>query len=495
VENNLSARHALILMHRGHSPAMTKLHGSGSTPVGLILEICTLLLILSFITPALAEDDTDLDRIPMETTAVPAVTSSKNVNYLGDAFSLSAPRNNLAVKLPPPAPASWENWLFLDTRDEWRLGDDWRLNYSGRLNFRTANTLPFPGHDNVLNELRELFVQWQPSETTWIEAGRINIRNGVALGFNPTDFFRPRTVIDPLTADPSVLREDRLGTLMVSAQTLWRYGSVMLAYAPRVTLPTAIYQPMNEPSVDPVLDRTNAQDRFLAKASLNISDAFNPELLLYHAGTRTQMGANLTVPAGHDTVLYLEWSGGVRSDLIADAFHYGITTGTLPASVSGLLPNDPAASFMNDVAVGASYATENRMTFNLEYHYHQAGFSSADWRNWFATSARLGSIPGVNAALWYLRSYAQDQQEPMAQHSAFLRIDWQDAFVKDLELTALATIDLQDGSGFMQGTAAYNLSRAWTISGLFSASFGGGRSDYGSLPVAETLLLRATRYF
>jgi len=444
-----------------------------------------------------ADDDMDLDRIPTETATTPAQAplSTKDVNYLSDAFSLSGLRSGLAVKLPPPTPASWDNWLFLDTRDEWTLGDDWRLNYSGRLNFRASNALPFPDHDNVLNELRELLVQYQPTEATWIEFGRINIRNGVALGFNPTDFFRPRTVIDPLTADPSVLREDRLGTLMLSAQSLWRYGSLLVAYAPRVTLPTAIYSERDEPSFDPVLDRTNAQDRFLAKASLNISDAFNPELLFTHAGTRTQIGANLTAPAAHDTVLYLEWAGGVRSDLIADALHYGQTTGTLPPSATFLLPNDPAARFMNDLSVGASYATENRMTFNLEYHFHQAGFTNTDWQNWFAAAGRRRGIPGINGALWYIRSYAQDQQEPMGRHAAFLRWDWQDAVIKDLELTALASIDLQDGSGFIQATAAYNLSRLWTLSALVSGSYGASRSDYGSIPVAETLLLRATRYF
>ena len=100
-------------------------------------------------------------------------TNPKDVNYLGDAFSLSGLRTNLAVPLPPPTPASWENWLFLDSRDEWSLGEDWRLNYSGRLNFRTSERLMFPNHDNVLNEMRELYVQWQPDPTTWIELGRI----------------------------------------------------------------------------------------------------------------------------------------------------------------------------------------------------------------------------------------------------------------------------------------------------------------------------------
>jgi hypothetical protein len=160
-----------------------------------------------------------------------------------------------------------------------------------------------------------------------------------------------------------------------------------------------------------------------------------------------------------------------------------------------LLPNDPDAHFMNDLSIGASYATENRMTFNLEYHFHQAGLSSQDWHNWFATSAQRGFIPGVNAALWYIRSYAEDQQELETRHSAFLRFDWQDAFIKDLEVTAFANVSLQDGSGFLQATFAYNLSRAWTVSLLASGSYGGQRSDFGSLPVAETLLLRAARYF
>jgi hypothetical protein len=456
----------------------------------------TVLLVLASMTPALADDF--LDRIPNEESAAPtraATESTKNVNYLSDALQGSALRNNLAVKLPGGSPASWENWTFLDTRDEWSLGDGLRLTYSGRLNMRVADTLRFPGHDNVLNELRELYVQWQPDDRTWIEAGRINVWNGVALGFNPTDFFRTRAVIDPLTADTSVLRQDRLGTLMATGQALFSWGSVQLAYAPRVTLPTAIYSARTEPSFDPVLDRTNAEDRFLAKASLNIADTFNPDILVYHAGTRTQFGTNLTAPAGRDTVLYLEWSGGTRPDLIADAFRYGQQTRTLPASVTALLPNDPSSRFMNDLSVGGSYATENRMTINLEYHYHQAGFSSGDWQNWFAASARRGFIPGVNGALWYIRSYAGDRQEPLAQHVAFLRVNWQDAFTRDLELTGLTSVDLRDGSGFVQLSAQYNLSRAWTLSGLISGNFGARRSDYGSLPTAGSGLVRVARYF
>ena len=91
-------------------------------------------------------------------------------------------------------------------------------------------------------------------------------------------------MVEPLTADPTVLREDRLGTLMLMAQHVWTGGSLTAAYTQKVTQPTAIYTNIDLPSFDPMLDRTNAEHRFLLKGSLTITNGFTPELLLYHAG-------------------------------------------------------------------------------------------------------------------------------------------------------------------------------------------------------------------
>ena len=65
----------------------------------------------------------------------------------------------------------------------------------------------------------------------------------------------------------------------------------------------------------------------------------------------------------------------------------------------------------------------------------------------------------------------------------------------DLELTALATVNLQDASGFLQATAEYHVSRTWTIAGLVGGTVGGRRSEYGSLPGLASALLRVSRYF
>jgi hypothetical protein len=465
---------------------------------------CTLLVVAILAAsciPALAADeDQDLQFIPQAAQqppqAAPAVTTASGTqhNYLEDAFQETALRPNLLVPLPPPDPARWEDWLFLDSRDEWQLGDGVHFTYSGRFNFRAADNLPFPTHENVRNDLREAYVIWQPSDGTWLELGRINLKSGVALGYNPTDFFKTRAVVEPLTADPSVLREDRMGTLMVFGEHVWTGGSIAIAFAPQVTLPTAVYRDTELPDFDPMLDRTNAQDRFLLKGSVNLAPGLAPELLLYHAGDRTQIGANMTVGIGQQTVAYAEWAGGVRSDLITDALNYGRETGTLPPSTLAIIKGDPTEYFQNDLALGTSWSpAETKLTFNFEYHYHEAGFTSQDWQRWF-NAARGGGFTGINSTLWYIRGYAQEQQEPLERHEAFVRMDWVDAFVTDLEITALANVSLEDGSGLVQATADYYVSRAWTVGVLGSFSFGGPRTDYGSLPQAGSVLLRVVRY-
>jgi hypothetical protein len=346
----------------------------------------------------------------------------------------------------------------------------------------------------VLNELREAFASWQPTGSVWLDVGRINLKSGVAVGHNPTDFFRARSVVLPLTADPTILREDRLGTLMTQGQYFWPGGSLTAAFAPRVTRPTAIYRSNNLPSLDPMLDRTNAEGRWLLKGSVQMAEGFSPELLFYHAANRWQIGTNLTTAIGQQTVAYLEWAGGPNTSLIDNALSYGRQTGTLPANTPAVIPADRRLSFQNDLAVGFSFSTETRITLNLEYHYYQPGFSRQDWHDWFATGTSRGRVPGVDATLWYIRSYALDQQDPVSRHSAFLCADWVDAFVPDLELTALATISLLDGSGLVQGTADYHLSNAWSVGGLASFTYGGRHSEFGSLPQAGSVLLRLVRY-
>lgn len=451
--------------------------------------------------PALADEDKDLDLIPdstrqtQEERSVEAAPTrdARQTIYLEDAFTLDLLRS-VAVPAPPPAAPNWQERLFLDARKEWALGGDTSVTYSGRLNLLAQDETPFPTHEDVRHDFREGYLTWQALPGDYLDLGRINLKSGVAAGFNPTDFFKTRSVVEPLSIDPAVLREDRLGTFMLEGEHIGEGVSLTVAFAPKLYDPSPIYTDATLPSLNPMLDRTNAHDRILIKGSAELAEHVNPEVLLYHEGNRTELGANLADSVGQSTVLYAEWAGGRRAGLVADALRYGTDVGTLPGNVPPVLPSDTRSYFQSDLSVGGSY-TVSEIVFNLEYHFHQAGFSPQDWHNWFAIGQAHAGFAPITETLWYIRSYAQDQQEPIATHSAFLRADWQDAFIPKLELTAFVNVDLQDGSNVTQITADYYLSNAWTVGAIAEAALGGSRSDFGSLPQAASVIVKLARYF
>ncbi len=454
--------------------------------------------------PASAENK-DLQLVPPELRAVQAGSGGAAAPgsaaalaaqrlYLESAFTAESLRGAGAVPVPPPPPFDWQERVFFDVRKQWDVADGVAFSYSGRLNLRAENDIEAPNHENVINDLREAYVSWQPFARSYLDLGRINLKSGVALGYNPTDFFKTRAVVEPLSADPTVLREDRLGTLMLRGQQVFERASLTAAFAPRVYSPSAIYTELNLPSLDPSLDRTNAANRVLIKGTANLSANVSPELLYYREDGQSRFGANLTQNVGQRSIIYLEWSGGTQPNLIEQALLYARESGTLPAAAPLVLQPDPRRSFQNELALGASYTGTAELTLNLEYHFNQAAFTATDWRRWFAIGQGAAAGSPAAAELWYIRDYAADQQQPINRHSLFLRADWTDAMVPKLELSGFIDTDLHDGSSLLQLGASYYLSDHWTVGGLLIGYAGGRRSDFGSLPLAATFMVQCTRY-
>jgi hypothetical protein len=447
------------------------------------------------------DENDDLAKLPGATPA-PATNESPTPTgdvgrhrvYLENAVVVGAQRAELTV--PSDAPAnSWQERLFIDVRKEWSLGHRLNVTFGDRLNMRADSDLVFPSHQNVINDFREGFLSWEPVDRTYVDAGRINLKSGAALGFNPTDFFKTRAVVEPLSADPSVLREDRLGALMLRAQRIGSAGAITVAFAPALYQQSPVYTNSSLPSLDPSFDRTNAHTRLLVKASMNVAADFSPELLVYHENDRTKLGVNITRGLGQNIVAYAEWAGGRQPSMIADALRYGRETGALPADAPPVLGDDSRRVFQSDLSVGGSFAAKAKVTLNVEYHLHQAGFVRQDWDNWFNTGqGTVGSSP-VARELWFIRGYALDQQLPLTRHSLFARADWVDAFARHLELTGFVNTDLYDRSGLVQIAADYYLSDTWTIGVQANANVGSARSDFGSLPGTGSMLFKAARYF
>lgn len=467
-----------------------------------IVALLTLLFAVSATAHAqdLPAEDKDLNLIPQSAdtspvTATPVAAGPPRRIFVEDAVTGSWLENDLLPAPPPPPQPRWEERALLDVRKEWHAGDDLRLVYSGRLNLRAEEGLGFPSHENLTNDLREAYLSWEPRDQLFLDVGRINVKSGVAQGFNPTDFFKTRAVVEPLSVDPVVLREDRLGTLMVRAERVWTKGSVSAVYAPAVAADSPIYTSFDLRSFNPMFDRTNAHDRWLLKGTVDVAEGFSPELLAYESQGRVRFGANLAQNVGQSIVAYIEWSGGRRGSVSTDALAFGQATGSLPAAAGGVLPGLGAVAFRSQLAAGASYTTPlPKITFNLEFLYSEAGFTGTDWDRWFRTGSAAGASSPIAGALWYVRQFAADQQDLISRRFAFLRMDWVDAFVPNLEVSGFAQTDLTDGSMRLQLGADYYLSDRWTVGGLILRDSGGRHADFGSLPQAGSVLLKVVRY-
>jgi hypothetical protein len=191
-------------------------------------------------------------------------------------------------------------------------------------------------------------------------------------------------------------------------------------------------------------------------------------------------------------VTYLEWAGGWEKTLIERGFAYGQETGTIPLGAPLILPTDSQSAFRNDAAAGASWTIASKITLNLEYHFHQSGFTQQDWRNWFDYGS--GGTGQAIAELWYIRAYAADSQEPATRHQIFVRADWPRAFTSKLQFSGFAFVDLYDGSTLVQIVASYYPSDAWTVALYGSANAGAPRSERGSMPQFGSALLQVVRY-
>src|SRR5215471_16617029 len=320
--------------------------------------------------PGRKTEDDDLDRIPNPQSSVDAEhAQSGNGNqrlYVENAYTGSTGRGTLFVPVPQSTASAWQDRLFVDVRREWRAGRRLTLTFSDRLNVRAENDLEFPTQQNVINDWREGFFSWEIFDSTYVDGGRINLKSGAALGFNPTDFFKTRAVVEPLSSDPSILREDRLGTLMLRAQRIWTGGAMTVAFAPAVSHISPIYSDSNLPSVGPSFDRTNARARLLVKGSINVAADVSPELLVYHEGDRTRFGLNVTRGIGHNVVAYAEWAGGAEAGLIDDALAYGRDTRVLPVGAPSVLPDDSASTFREDLSVVGVSLKKKKLKLNVD---------------------------------------------------------------------------------------------------------------------------------
>jgi hypothetical protein len=304
---------------------------------------------------------------------------------------------------------------------------------------------------NAVDTLKQAYLSWRPTTSTILDAGRINLREGVASGFNPTDYFKSGALRAVTSIDPDSLRENRLGSVMLRGQEVWDGGSVTALVSPPLAS-----TPSNA-TFNPDFGATNQKWRYMLSGSQRLFGGFAPQWLVYGgAGISPQFGVDATTLLDNATVGFLEYSGG-RSSALADG------------------PQGPE-SFHSKLATGLTRTFPNKLSVTLEYDYDGASADRATWDALAANRERFGQ---------YLDAVGTTQELP-TRHSLFTYVTWQDAFVQHLDLTALGRYDLVGHSYYTWLEARYHWTRV-DLAVQWQTNHGSSRSPYGDAPQKQVL--------
>ena len=343
--------------------------------------------------------------------------------------------------------------LSLDLRYDGAPAPGWRLQLADRLDLGW----PAPSADrHAVNTLKEAFASWQPSAERLLDAGRINVRHGVATGFNPTDWFKAGAVRSLVSLDPMSLKENRQGSVMLRGQQLWAGGSITALASPRLARardPAAFHLDWGA---------TNGSDRFLLAASQRIAEDLSPQVLLFKAaGQAPQAGVNLAALLGDRFVANVEWAGGRSLSHAA-------------AALRGQgLPYADDTVWRNRVAAGGTLTLPNKLSVTVEWHADHAALGEREW-----DGLRFGP-PAYFAG--YL-AWVQAVQGLPTRHAAFVYTSWTDALVHRLDLAGLYRRNSADTSSLLWLELRYRMQAGGEFALQWQQHRGGPHTEFGAWP-------------
>jgi len=347
--------------------------------------------------------------------------------------------------------------LSIDMRLDVSLAPGLRAVLSDRVDLAHSNGVP-PA-ENV-NTLREAFLSWAYSDRQVLEIGRVNVRNGAAMGYNPTDWFKENALRSVVSPDPAVLRENRQGTVVLQGQQLWGNGALTATFSPKLA---------NAP--DPgafALDfgATNPRNRWLLAGSYKLSDALNPQLLLYGGtNTPTQLGLNLSALASEAAVVFGEFSVGKGK--------------SLPAQALGLAEADKT---QQRASTGFSYTTGFNLTFTAAAEYNSAAPEQGQW-------LALNPLDRLRVL-----ATADAQQDLPVRQAWFFHATWKDLLVRRLDLSAFVRRDHETDSRHQWLEARYRWDHA-DLSVQWQRFSGAPGSVFRAVPQRQAVELALRYYF
>jgi hypothetical protein len=427
-----------------------------------LFKSCAAILLLT-ISCAHAQEDTDLNALQLANQTPTTIEAPSNWHIFTEASAGGSTLRSSNSFQP-------NQRLSFDLHYDNQFAPSWRVVFSDRVDMSWPAV---PSMSNAINTIKEAYLSWQAQPDLLFDVGRINERNGVAFGYNPTDYFKTNAVRSVVSIDPKSLKENRQGSVMLRVQKLSDASSLSVLYSPKFTNFTNVTAGFN-----PNIAATNNENRWLISYSKKITEGFNPQFLAFKSEQLPiQFGLNLTGLINDATVVFLEWSGGRSPSLLTQALRQQGT------------PYVDDTAFRSRFASGITYTTKNKISLTAEFEYNGAGQNQASW-----DALQRGSplVYGV------YRNFLLGAQEPPTRRSVFLYETWQDvginAGINHLDVSAMQRIGLVDSSRLSWLELRYRLPNSeWAVQ--WQRYSGSSLSEFGATEQTHTWALIGRYYF
>lgn len=353
----------------------------------------------------------------------------------------------------------------LDLRHEFVLGSGWRALVSDRLEVTHSAS---GGHQST-NALRELHVTHTANSQWFFDVGRINIRSGVALGYNPTDWLRGNVLATPANQNPSSARENRLGAFMLRAQHVTDNASMHWAYAPQLTseaTATARAWGLN-------LARGNAAHSLQWRYTPRLSESTSLDVLaLATKGSELEIGANATAVLSPSLMAHAEATLARRARW----------------TEQGLFPSKRLTP---RAALGLSWTHNSGATWSVEYQHAGDALPGAAWNHW-----RLQSDALSQQALGAYRGERARTQDPLVRSNWFARLQWND-IRKDgrFDIGVFARLNPYDHSQLWQVSGSWHISPTDSLRVMIWGVRGSEKTEFGGRQLRQYLWMGWEGYF
>lgn len=315
------------------------------------------------------------------------------------------------------------NKNIIDDNNYYMLSMDSSIEYLDQKNYKIyfRNKMgryfddPYNG-DEFFNELKELYLSFYGLEGYFFDIGRINVNNGIALGYKPNDYLKNNHYKEGYSS-PDTQRNNRLGTVAVRGTKFWDRGNLSLLYSPKLSDQLSA----NPRSLD--FYSTNGSSKTLLTINLNTSTVAPQFSFFKENGESVQIGMNLSKSIAKGGISYFEWSGGKSHN-----------------EYDKLLNNDRSKyRWYNQVAIGGTWTTEKKLSFTLEY--------LRDGRALEKNQINSLSSIAPNSLFFYKRTRYQNLQL-VGKQAVLFKLDWFESLSNKVDVSSLIMHDLEDKTDF-----------------------------------------------